>query len=233
MLAVVRFFILDVLHSRSVRKLNDGDHLIAEAVPYQCQFATPKLTADILEKRATAEADPNWQSFGFRGQKEYAYWSWRVCAIACLKMILDFYHLAADTTMAQLTDRGVTLGGYNTKTDEGWFFKPLLALANSYGLTGFVGSRFGLYVICDLILNKKFFVASVNPSLVRFDPQIPSSGPGGHLALIIGFKMKDKNLAGFFIHNPSGKSEATQKRAFVPIDIFKKAYSKRGIAIWK
>lgn len=232
-LSVIKFVCLNILYAQALRNLSDGDYLIAENIPYQCQFASPELAADILEKKIGAETDPNWKDFGFADAAEYAYWSQRLCGIACLKMTLDFYGVAPGKTIAELTEECVNLGGYERKTDQGWFFKSLLLQARNYGFNGFVTSRFGVYSICKLILNKRFFIASVNPLLVRFDTLITDSKPGGHLALVIGFRMKGKNLAGFFLHNPSGKTEKTRKLAFVPIEIFKKAYAKRGIALWK
>ena len=57
---------------RAVSKLPDGDYLIRD-VPYCSQFASPKLTKDILEKQLDAVDDPNWSIFGFDTRKEAAY----------------------------------------------------------------------------------------------------------------------------------------------------------------
>lgn len=234
-ISVIKFILLDKINLKMVENLDNGDYFIDKEIPYQCQFATPNLVADILENKIKAEDDPNWKIFDFSDKKEYAYWSLRICGIACFKMILDFYNLSGNKTIAELTNEGVKLGGYDIKTDKGWVYKSLLEQAKIYNLKGYIASYFGINSICNLILNKKFFIASVNPSLIRFDKIFPISNkePGGHLALVIGFKINNGKIAGFFLNNPSGKSEETRKKAFIPINIFNKAYSKKGIAIWQ
>lgn len=230
---VSRNICLNIAYSWKVAKLNSGDYFINENIPYECQFATPELVADILDKKVSAKDDPNWKIFGYKNQNEYAFWSWRICGIACLKMIFDYYDVNDGKSMADLTRECVELGGYDIKKDHGWFFKPLLAQIKKHKLNGFIGTHFGVNLISDLILNKKFFIASVNPSMVRFDKDFTNKKPGGHLAIVIGFRIKNKKIEGFFLNNPSGKSSETRRKAFVPINIFAKAYSKKGIAIWK
>lgn len=232
-LSVIRSVWANALALRKLKRLSDGDYFVSKNIPYQCQFATPGLAADILEGRIGAADDPGWKSFGFGDPKEYAYWSFRVCGIACLKMILDFYRLGRGRTVAELTFDGVRRGGYVTAGDKGWFFRPLLEQMKADGLDGFTSSFFGIGSICDLIAGKKFFIASVNPALVRFDRESADAKPGGHLVLVVGFRVKNKKIEGIFINNPSGKLAETRERAFVPIKIFKKAYSNRGIAVWK
>lgn len=224
---------LNIAYSLKVAKLNSGDYFIDDRIPYECQFATPALVADILDKKISAENDLNWNTFGYKDRKEYAYWSWRICGIACLKMIFDYYNVNRGKSIAELTRECVELGGYEVETDRGWFFKPMLAQITKAGLNGFIGTHFGVNLISNLILNKKFFIASVNPCMVRFDKDIINKKPGGHLAVVIGFRMQNKKIDGFFLNNPSGKSNETRVKAFIPIDIFTSAYSNRGIAIWK
>ncbi|AKM78259.1 MAG: hypothetical protein UY31_C0012G0012 [Candidatus Wolfebacteria bacterium GW2011_GWE1_48_7] len=228
----LRFILLDQVFSMKIKKMSGGDYFIAETIPYQCQFATPELVADILEKRIKGEDDPNWNNFGFPDREEYAYWSWRACGVACLKMVVDFYALAGKT-IGELTYEGVKLGGYDVSADRGWFYKPLLNQAQNYGLTGYTVSHFGIASICELMKKKRFFVASVNPSLIRFDKTGVNEEPGGHLVLVIGCRVKSGAIEGFFIHNPSGKLDETRRKTFIPIDVFNKAYSKKGIAIWR
>ncbi len=222
--------ISEKIASRNLKKLKDGDYFISPNIPYQSQFATPELTEDILENKAN---DPNWASFGFKDQAEYAFWSEKICGIACFKMILEFYNLLNKKSMAELTKEGLDLGGYDLKNNRGWFHGPLLKQAQLYGLQGQIAAHFGINSICSLILNKKFFIASVNPCIIRFDEKITNEEPGGHLVLVIGFRLKNDQCEGFFINNPSGKTNETRAKAFIPIETFKKAYGKKGIAVWK
>lgn len=41
------------------------------AVPYECQWASPKLAADLIAGRATLAQDENWARSGARDRAEY------------------------------------------------------------------------------------------------------------------------------------------------------------------
>ncbi|MEK7621312.1 MAG: C39 family peptidase [Patescibacteria group bacterium] len=213
---------------KTISSINDGDYLIGD-VPYQCQFATPELAKDILEKRVEAKNDPNWAIFGFKTKEESEYWTWRDCGVCCLKMALDFY--GTKETIAKLVGDGVVLGGYDVEKDSGWYYKPLLELAKKYGLHGFISAYLSKYELAKNVLDKRFVIASVNPSIIRLDKEMKSTQKSGHLVLVIGFKLKNKKIEGFYINNPSGKVVETQKKAFIPIKTFTKAYGERGIVI--
>ena len=228
----LKFIISEKIASFHLRKIEDGDYFISSHVPYQSQFASPELTDVILENKISGENDRNWSSFGFKNPQEYAFWSLKICGMACLKMILEFYNLS-NKSIAALTNEGLNLGGYDLKNNKGWFHKPLLKQAKLYGLKGYITARFGVNSICELILKKKFFIASVNPFIIRFDKNITNAELGGHLVLVIGFRLKNGKCEGFFINNPSGKTDDTRTKAFIPMEIFKKAYGGKGIAIWK
>lgn len=219
-----------------MRKLEDGDYKVQNSVKYYCQFASPELTKDILEKRISAKADPRWKEFGFLSPEEYDFWSWRACAIICLKMIIDTV-LNKNEQVKDLTDEGINLGGYishdNTGklVDKGWYYKPLIALAKKHHLHGKLFSSLSIKNICKEILNKHFVIASVNPEVIRYD-KTESDTIGGHVVLVYGFRWSHGECAGFYLHNPSGKIEET-RIAFIPIDIFQKAFAKKGFSIWK
>jgi len=230
---IIKNVYLNFIYFLKIKKLNDGNYFIDKKIPYESQFASPELTTDILNKKISAEKDPNWKNFGFDSKKEYSYWSWRICGISCIKMIFDYYNPNNNNSIANLTKENLKLNGYDFKKDRGWFFKQLFEQIKIHKLNGFIGSYFGIYLILNLVLNKKFFIASVNPSTIRFDKNFTNKKPGGHLVLIIGFKIQNKKITGFFLNNPSGKSEKTRRQAFVPIKIFNKAYSNKGIAVWK
>lgn len=228
----LKLIVLEKIASFNLKKVKDGDYFVSSYVPYQSQFATPELASNILDNKIKGEADPNWSLFGFKTKQEYSFWSLRICGICCFKMILELYNLL-NKSIAELTKEGLDLGGYDLKNDKGWFYKPLLKQAKLHGLKGYIVGYFGINSICDLILKKKFFIASVNPCIIRFDKNITNEEPGGHLVLIIGFKLKNGKCEGFYINNPSGKTDETRARAFISIEIFKKAYGNKGIGIWK
>ena len=219
-----------------MRKLADGDYKVRDSVKYYCQFASPELTKDILEKRISAQDDPRWQEFGFSKPEEYEFWSWRACAIICLKMIIDTTS-SRNESVKELIEEGVRLGGYishdknNKLVDKDWYYKPLVDLAKKYHLDGKLHSSLSVQNICKEIINKHFVIASVNPEVIRYD-KTESDSIGGHVILIHGFKWQDGKCTGFYLHNPSGKSEET-RIAFIPIDVFKKAFAKKGLSLWK
>lgn len=212
----------------AVSSLEDGEY-ITEDTPYQCQFASSDLAKDILENNIDAKDDPRWKDFGFISKDEYAYWSKRGCGVCCIKMALDYYGI--DRSVAKLVTEGVELGGYNTEQDLGWYYKPLILLANKYGVNGVVKSYLSKNELAKCVLEKKFVIASVSPTIIRMDQDNKSKQKSGHLVLVLGFAIKSGHITGFYIHNPSGKTPQMQKNAFIPLDVFTKAYGERGIAL--
>lgn len=211
-----------------------GTHRIGERLKYYSQFASPALTKDILEKKISAKQDPRWQEFGFLSLDDYEFWSWRACGIICLKMIVDSINHKS-YSVRELVEEGIKLGAYipfdnhGNLIDKGWYYKPLIELARKYSLDGEVFPQLSHKGICEEILKKHFFIASVNPEIIRYDKT--EGNKGGHLVVVHGF-VWDGNCKGFYIHNPSGKHEETRANAFIPIETFLAAYSNRGFSLW-
>ncbi|KKQ94444.1 MAG: hypothetical protein UT66_C0017G0007 [candidate division CPR2 bacterium GW2011_GWC1_39_9] len=229
----------DLKATKKLSTLKDGDYFVDGDVPYQCQFASPELVKDILEKKLSATDDPKWKDFGYKTKKDYEFWSLRLCGIASLKMILDYYKLTNNKKVAELTNEGVELGGYviydnkGNLEDKGWFYKPLVELGKKYGLKGYSSSYLSANHLCSLIFTNKLVIASVNPCIIRFDKLKGSESPGGHLVVVFGFKIKDGRLVGFYINNPSGKKDETRVKVYIPINTFKNAFDKKGMVFWK
>lgn len=210
--------------------LKDSDYRISN-VPYCCQFASPELVKDILEKRIDSINDPKLSIFGFDSNKEAAYWSWRICGICCLKMILNYY--GQEVSISELNKKGISFGGYDVENDIGWYHAPLRNLAQSYGLKSSNYSYLKPASIADKIKNNQFVIASVNPEIIRGDNEISSFKKGGHFVLITGFKLKSHKIIGFYIHNPSGDNTESRQDAFIGIDRFLASYGMRGIVLYK
>lgn len=208
----------------------DGDYRTLN-VPYCCQFASPELAKDILEGKIDSINDPNLSSFGFDSKKEAAYWSWRICGICCLKMVLNYY--GQDVSVSELTKKGISLGGYDVESDKGWYHAPLRNLARSYGLKSSNYGYLNPVSIADKIKNNRFVIASVNPEIIRGDNEISSFEKVGHFVLITGFKLKSHKIIGFYIHNPSGDTTESRQDAFIEIDRFLASYGMRGIVLYK
>lgn len=211
-----------------------GDYFVKPEPPYYSQFASPTMVSDILDKKIKSTDDEKWSSFGFEEATDYDFWSWRLCGLICVKMILDAHKKAPSETIALLTEKAVGLGGYDIEKDVGWFSAPLVELAKSYGLKGKVFRHISATEIAKLILDNKFFIASVNPSVIRQDiDSVKDDEKRGHLVLVWGVKIKNGDVVGFYIHNPSGRKPTTQEKAFIPIKRFRDAFGKRGFAIWE
>ncbi|MDR3125512.1 MAG: hypothetical protein LBU20_00330 [Candidatus Nomurabacteria bacterium] len=211
-----------------------GDYFVAPPPGVQItQWASPKLVSDILDGRVKAADDPNWRDFGFATTADYDFWSWRICGLMCVKAVLDAYHLAERETVASLTEKGVALGGYKVKQDEGWFYAPLVKLARSFGLMGQVYGALSLEEIATAILDNHFIIASVHPGVIRGDLDRNPHDGKGHLVLTHGFRWDGVAISGFFINNPSGRTAKTQQKAFIPIKNFREAFAGKGFSLWE
>lgn len=93
---------------------------------YQCQWASPFLVNKIITHQISASSDQHWQDFGFKTKREYEYWSLRICAIACVKMVLNYFNIEEDKLMSQLTEDCLRLGGYDIQHDKGWFHSAII-----------------------------------------------------------------------------------------------------------
>jgi hypothetical protein len=192
------------------------------------QWASPDLVGDILDGKISAKDDPRQKEFGFKTKQDYEFWSWRICGLMSVKAVLDAYGQAPHETVASLTLAGEKLGGYDVQRDRGWFYKPLIKLAERFGVTGGIYGRLSPPEIAADILNKRFVVASVHPSVIRGDAKKNPHDGKGHLVLVWGFRYDGGRVTGFYIQNPSGRKKSTQVRTFVPIDHFNEAFVGRG-----
>lgn len=211
-----------------LRRQQDHAHLIS-GVPYQCQFPDALRVKDYLENDFKAQNDPHWRTFGFSAAKDVDYWARRGCGIACIKMITAYNGIP--DSFAQLTKKGKNLGGYNVKLDRGWYYKPLCGLLREYGIGANSRSYLPITEIAYQLSRQNLAIASVNPQIIRDDEIVTSNEKSGHLVLIIGFKIYQGRIEGFYLHNPSGQTTEMQDTAFIPLELFKRAYGERGIVV--
>jgi hypothetical protein len=220
--------------SARLADLPAGDYFVTPAPsPHITQWASAKLVSPILDGKIAARNDPKWRDFGFKTTADYEYWSWRICGLMCVKAVLDAYGAAASETVASLTMQGVNLGSYQVKADKGWFYAPLTKLARRYGLNGKVYGALDEKEIAVDILGNHFVIASTHPDVIRGDlTKNPHDGKG-HLVLVWGFRWNGRDVTGFFINNPSGRTAKTQQKAFVPIEHFREGFVGRGFSLWR
>ena len=215
----------DLAARRMVRQLAEGDYRV-DNVPYQCQFASPSLVKAIIE---TGASDPSWKVFGYKTEKEASYWASRQCGIACVKMVLE--QRGVHATVAELTKQGVALGGYDVALDRGWYYAPLVRLLGGHEVSSRVVTFLTINTVAAHVATGGLVIASVNPEIIRGDTVVTSHKKSGHLVLVTGCKKTNGKLTGFYIHNPSGKSIATQVNTFIPLEVFRRSFGERGICI--
>ena len=97
----------------SLKDLADGEYTLPLDVPYVPQFASPEKIADYIHHDFIGLQDARWRVFGTDEPESYAFWSPRVCALACLKMAIAGY-ATMDTvpTLWELVQDGLVVDGY-------------------------------------------------------------------------------------------------------------------------
>jgi len=229
---------LDKIRYKNVFDLASGDYFVQPVPQYLSQFSSRELVSDFLDEKLSTDNDPKWKDFGFLSIEDYSFWSKRLCGIICLKMVLDTSPNTSTEYISELTSKAVKSGGYivydekGAFIDNGWFYQPLVNLAQDYGFEGKVLTNLKNLDLCNNVLNNIFTIISVHPGVIRFDfDKAPNNKKGGHLVLVVGFKWDGNNCTGFYIHNPSGRVEETQEKAFIPIKQFDEAFALRGFSL--
>lgn len=69
--------------------MSDAPVFLTRPVPYYAQWESAALVPDIIGGTLSAADDPLWQRSGAASREEYAFWSWRLCGMACLRMALE------------------------------------------------------------------------------------------------------------------------------------------------
>jgi hypothetical protein len=201
--------------------------VVRHPVPYCSQWESPELVGEIIGRRIDAADDPQWRRSGARTPEEYAFWSWRACGIACLRMALRHWQDAAPPMMDLARDL-LAAGAYVKREDgglDGLIYAPFAVR---------VRERFGLYAearpelpVPDIraeLLAGRLVMLSVHPAIRthRIDPP----RRGGHLVLAVGTSPQAVTF-----HNPSGLYGDSQQYAEVPWDRLEPFYAGRGIVL--
>ncbi|MGW1176400.1 C39 family peptidase [Kitasatospora sp. NPDC002543] len=199
---------------------------VVHEVPYLAQWESAELVREIVDGRLDASADPRWGQSGAATAEEYAWWSWRLCGVACLRMALAHWWGVNPSAMA-LAEECVAAGAY---------------LRDGEGLRGLIHAPFAEYVerrwglaarareltpadVSAEVADGRLVMVSVHPSIR--EPHGPEPvRRGGHLVLAVG--ATDTAL---LIHNPSGFPGESQSFARVPWRSFERFYAGRGIVL--
>ncbi len=210
----------------------NGEYFITPQPSYVSQFASiqpPSINS------STILTKPNIiKFFGAKDSKEFNFWAWRACGIVCVQMILKTIKPQTRKTTMDLIHEGVSLGGYivyqNGKfIDKGWFHDALVNLLKKYQLKAVSKRWQTLKAISRDVLKNKFVIASIVISQ-RAAPnyEFNSTPSSGHLILITGVKINNRQPAGFYYHDPTGLPNANQN-TYLPTEIFNRIFTNRTI----
>ncbi len=203
---------------------------VIKKIPYFSQWESWELVGEIIGGRIKAREDPKWKLSGAKTSEEYEYWSWNICGMACLKMILASKFGEEHKTI-ELAKKCEEYGGYvqNGEKIDGLFYKPFCKfLANEFQIKAKIFRIFlTIGGIKREIQKGNYFIVSVSSS-IRDAAKTPEH-KGGHLILITGFDDRKKTL---FLHNPSGFYGKTQENHEISEKDFCKFFAGRGILIY-
>lgn len=194
---------------------------------YQSQWASPKLINDIISHKLSALTDPRWKDFGFKTRKDYAFWSWRICAIACIKMALHFYHIDEKTSMAKITRECLTMKGYDRKKDQGWYHSALIQYLKQKGLQVKPVTLLSWDAIKESIVSKRLPMVSITENTREMN-----GDSGGHLILLIGVKENRYEKGVYYLDPARPDCPLKSKPTYMKYDSFQRIFLMRGIIIW-
>ncbi len=204
-----------------------GAHAAGDSgVPYYSQWESAELVAQFIDGSLLPADDPRWAASGARTPQEYAYWSTRVCGLACLKMILGWRALPVPPMM-RLVERALAWQAYLPGADRGMglIYQPFADwVGRDYRIAAEVAPVLPLELLTAVASPGTPVIASVHPC-VRWPDRAPPSR-GGHLVLVTG-------AAGGLLrlHNPSGLPGVSQRDAAIMVTDFARFFAGRGLII--
>lgn len=205
-----------------------AERMVREDVPYFSQWESQDLVEDIVSGKMSASDDPRWKKSGAKTTDEYALWSWAVCGMACLKMILA-HTQNKNVPLLELAQKCTEYGGYQLPIEDsrGLFYKPFVKFVQKeYDLKAKASSALSLNDIKYTLSKNSYVIASVTPE-IRHPDKKPAK-KGGHLILVHGYDDTKKVI---YFHNPSGISK-TQQNVSLGYDYFQSFFSHKGIIVF-
>ncbi|EPZ7318176.1 hypothetical protein FXE87_09580 [Vibrio mimicus] len=194
-------------------------------IPYFSQWANPEFTHAIVSG-ADPCADPRWPETGFSDADEYRFWGRRICGLACLQSILDYYGIPYISRKALLIS-AIEAGAYRLRNDggvDGLIYAPFLQmLEQKFKLKGKVLQGMTSAEIPAVLPEDGFIIWSVS-SEIRY-PNDDNYRKGGHLVLIHS-AMEHSCV----FHNPSGVAPY-QMDAKLELNSMERFSSNRGMLI--
>jgi hypothetical protein len=214
------------------------DLLVPYTIPYCCQFASPDLVHDFIYEVRTIDSDPRWADYGAATPAEYAHWARRSCGVVCVKMAVEGITACTPQPVMAWVQAGLAIDGYLTELrpdrpdrpiEKGWKHASLAHLAQMRGCAASMIKAATIVDLADHLRAGRVIIASVTSELGEDGPITRSSG---HLVLIYGVGLDAAGqVIDVILHNPSGRAQALQAGARIPIDRFRSGFSGRGIVI--
>ena len=193
-------------------------------VPYFSQWANPEFTHAIVSGADPCD-DPQWPETGFSDADEYRFWGRRVCGLACLQSILEYYGIPYISRKALLIS-ATKAGAYRLRNDgvEGLIYTPFLRmLQQKFRLKGRVLQDMTPAEIPSMLPEDGFIIWSVS-SEIRY-PHDANNRKGGHLVLI-----HSATECSCVFHNPSGVAPY-QMNAELKLSVMERFSGNRGMLI--
>lgn len=177
--------------------------------------------------------EDNFQKEGFENLKEATYWSERICALACLKMILEKNFPNNNVSLAELLKKGKEIGAY--REDVGWLHQGIVDLASEYGLFAKRESvGLNLEKIGKHILQNEPVITSVavgfeaGKEYPEEDGSVYVVPRGGHLVVVFGAEIKEGKIQKLKLHHPSSEAEYEWSNFEIDREHFLHSFSKAG-----
>ncbi|MFE2724062.1 C39 family peptidase [Kitasatospora sp. NPDC059327] len=203
-----------------------GRTAVVHEVPYYAQWESPDLVREIIDGSVDASDDPRWGQSGADTPEAYAYWSWRLCGVACLRMALDRWWGVAPPQVA-LAAECLAAGAYTQDGERlhGLIHTPFAAYVQErWGLAAQARELTAGEVAAEVAAGR-LVMLSVHPAIREPGSPEPHRR-GGHLVLAVGV-----TGTALVIHNPSGFAGESQAYAHVPWRRFDRFYAGRGIVL--
>lgn len=181
-------------------------------------------------------APKNMGEQGFEDHEEAVFWSKRMCALACLQMVLGAF--AKDRpvpSLAQLLDKGLAQGAY--LRGAGWIHQGVVDMAADFGMRGFCESiGHDAQKLASYIEAGSIVLASVTPDFKGGEQYRAPDGTrrhrarGGHIVVLYGMQKDDATgtVASFRVHHPHYRADLEYAARDISVSSFLDSFSDKG-----
>ncbi|HBE89963.1 MAG: hypothetical protein A3E37_05365 [Candidatus Andersenbacteria bacterium RIFCSPHIGHO2_12_FULL_46_9] len=134
-----------------------------------------------LQETPSSFESLHWHTFGFETKEEYEFWCVRLCGIACLKIVLNYFQIDLGANIATITKWCRLHGGYDVIADRGWTHRSLTAYLGHKGLKVSLGRLILWSMIIHNFRQNNVLIVSIKEGK-GVNPLIGD----GHLIVLVG-----------------------------------------------